>query len=272
MRKFSVCTFACFLVMSFLFESGAFAQNFFLLSGLKGCESVMIPLRNECNNVNGRKNSACEMQGKCDLDKQIEQIAKYKAGIERLNAGQVADADRSTFTTDMAILKADLDASKKDAQANERAARECVDARQAVYEFFGRNVIPDTERAASDANDRRKVLLEELDKAKELLQKTRDRRDELADADAEKDRERWDEYVKMRDEYEKNNASYREAEAKLTEFNGMYGGEIDRYADRLLTYYKSEQEGHTTAIEEQKTRAENCGKLEYLSYPEVPTN
>jgi hypothetical protein len=172
----------------------------------------------------------------------------------------------------MANLNAELDARKKDAEANERAARECVDARQAVYEFFGRNVIPDTERAASDANDRRKVLLEELDKAKELLQKTRDRRDELAGADAEKDRERWDEYVKMRDEYEKNSASYREAEAKLTEFNGMYGGEIDRYADRLLTYYKSEQEGHTTAIEEQKTRAENCGKLEYLSYPEVPTN
>ncbi|MBK6958369.1 MAG: hypothetical protein IPH22_08245 [Nitrosomonas sp.] len=70
----------------------------------------------------------------------------------------------------------------------------------------------------------------------------------------------------MKDEYEKNAIAYREAEAKLAEFNRTHGDDIPRYSAQLVNYYKSEQVGHNNAIEEQKNRSENCGKLEYMSY------
>jgi len=252
--------------VSSFFTSVALAQNFYELSGKKGCDSVMESRRNECEDLNAKKERACEMQGRCDLDKQIAQIAEYKAASERLNSGQIADADRDSFKESIEKMKAELEDRKKDAEANERAARECADARHAVYDFFGDRVIPDTEHAASEAKDRRKDLLEQLDKAEVLQHASKDKRDELEGADPEKDKERWDEYQKMRDEYEKNASAYREVEAKLAEFNRSHGDDIDSGAQRLVTYYRSEQNGHSTAIEEQKTRAVNCGKLEYLSY------
>ncbi|MGH8554658.1 MAG: hypothetical protein ACREUD_03685 [Gammaproteobacteria bacterium] len=266
MRILGVRTLACSVVVSSLFASGALAHNFYELSGKTGCDSVMESRRSECNDLNAKKDRACQMQGRCDLDKHIAQIAEYKAAVERLNSGQIAEADRDSFKASIEKMKAELDARKNDAEANERAARECADARQAVYDFFGDDVIPDTESAARQANDRREDLLEEIDKAEVLQQAAKDKRDGLAGADPETDRTRWDEYVKMRDEYEKNAAAYRETEARLTEFNRTHGDDIDRYVGRLVAYYGSEQVGHKTAIEEQKNRTENCGKLEYMSY------
>lgn len=261
-----MCTLACAVVVSSLFASGVLAQNFYELSGRAGCDSVMDSHRSECNDLNAKKERACQMQGRCDLDKHIAQIAEYKAAVERLNAGQIAEADRESFKASIEEMKAELDARKSEAEANERAARECADARQAVYDFFDDDVIPDTERAASEAKERREGLLEELDKAEVLQQAAKDKRDQLADADPEKDKTRWEEYVKMRDEYEKNAAAYREAEARLAEFNRTHGDDIDGGVKRLVAYYNSEQAGHKTAIEEQKNRSENCGKLEYMSY------
>jgi len=258
MRILGIRTLACSVVVSSLFASGALAQNFYELSGKKGCDSVMESRRSECEGLNAKKERACEMQGRCDLDKHIAQIAEYKAAVERLNSGQIADADRDSFKKSIEKMKAELDARKNDAEANQRAARECADARQAVYDFFGDHAIPDTDRAAGEAKDRRKDLLEELDKAEVLQRAAKDKRDELADADPEK--------VKMRDEYEKNAAAYRAAEARLAEFNRTHGDDIDSGVQRLVAYYRSEQSGHSTAIEEQKNRSEKCGKLEYLSY------
>jgi hypothetical protein len=68
-----------------------------------------------------------------------------------------------------------------------------------------------------------------------LQRAAKDKRDELAGAGPEKDKARWDEYAKMRDEYENNAAAYHEAEAKLTEFNGTYGDDTDRYVTRPST-------------------------------------
>lgn len=261
-------TLAWSVVMLPLFASSALAQHFYELAGNRGCDSVMESRRSECNDLGARKDSACEVVGSCDLDKHIEQIAEYKAAVERLNASpsQIAEADRESFKTSIEEMRSELDARKAEAEGNERAARECADARQAVYDFFGNDVIPDTESAGRDANDRRKGLLEELDKAEVLQRAAKDKRDALADADAEKDRARWDEYVQMRDEYEKNAAAYREAEAKLAEFTDTHGKDIDSGVQRLVAYYKSEQDTHKIAIEEQKNRSENCGKLEYMSY------
>jgi hypothetical protein len=266
MRILGVRTLACSVVVSSLFASGALAQNFYELSGKTGCDSVLELRRSRCNDLNANKDRACQMQGRCDLDKHIAQIAEYKTAVERLDSGQVAEADRGSFKESIEKMKKELDARKNDADANERAARECADAREDVYDFFDDDVIPDTERAAKEANDRREDLLEELDEAEVLQTSAKDKRDELEGANPETDRTRWDEFVKMQGEYEKNAAAYREAEVRLAEFNRTHGEDIGRYVERLVAYYKSEQVGHRTAIEEQKNRSENCAKLEYMSY------
>lgn len=266
MRRFGVRTLACSVVVLSLLASGALAQNFYELSGRTGCDSVIESRRGKCGDLNAYKDRVCQMQGSCDFDKHLAQIAEYKAAMERLESGQLAEADRGSFKESIDKMKAELDARRKEADGNERAARECADGRQAVYDFFDGDVVPDTERAANEAKDRRKGLLNEIDKAEVLQRAAKDKRDELAGADPEKDRARWDEYVKMRDEYERNAAAYREAETKLAEFNRTHGDDIDRYLERLVAYYRSEQVGHRTAIEEQKNRSENCGKLAYLSY------
>jgi hypothetical protein len=266
MRRPGLCALICLVAVSPWWASGAHAQNFYELSGKTGCDSVMASFVSECNTLNATKTRACANTGSCDLDKHIAQIADYKEAVRRLGAGEIADADRDSFEDGIEKTRAELDARKADADANERAARECADARQAVYDFFDDKVIPDTQRAADDANKLRQNLLENLDKAEVLQSAAKDKRDELAGADPETDSARYDEYVKMQQEYDNNAAAYRDAEAKLAEFKTTHGDDIDRYVARLVDYYKSEQTGHKTAIEEQKNRSENCGKLEYLSY------
>jgi hypothetical protein len=266
MRTSGLLMLACCVILSSLLTSGALAQNFYELSKNTGCGSVMASLQSECNTLNSNKDRACASGGSCDLDKHIAQISEYKEAQRRLDANEIADADRDSFGQSIQNMKAELDDRKADAEANERAARECADARQAVYDFFDNKVIPDTQRAADDANEHRKSLLEELDKAEVLQRSAKDKRDELAGVSPETDSERYAEYVRMQEEYDRTAAAYREAEASLAEFNSTYGDDIERYVAQLVDYYKSEQAGHKTAIEEQKTRSENCGKLEYMSY------
>jgi hypothetical protein len=248
-----------------LVASTAFAQDFHELAGKQGCDSVMESRRSECQRLNDTKEKACAVQGSCDLDKQIAQVADYQAAIAKRDGGQINDADRDALQKNIDDMKRELDARKDDAQSNERAARDCADARQAVYDFFGMTM-HETESAGRNAAERRQALLDALDRAEVLQKAAKDRRDALADAKAEEDRERWDEYVAMQDQYENNAGAYREAEAKLAEFKGTYGNDIDDAIQRLVNYYNSEQTGHRTAIEEQKNRGEKCGKLEYLSY------
>ncbi len=265
MHILSIHWLACLVVASSLFPSGAFAQNFYELAKKENCESVMDSLRGECNTLNTKKDGVCKMQGSCDLEKQIKEIAIYRADVKRLSSGEIAEADRNAFKESIEKMKAQLDARKQDATANERAARECADARQAVYDFFNDKVIPQTDRAAREAMDRREGLLEQLDKAEVLQRAAKDQRDKLAGVDPEKDKARWDEYIKMRDEYDKNAATYREVEARMAEANRKHGPDTDRNVQDMLKYYKGKQEGHKIEIEQQKDRSEKCGKLEHLS-------
>jgi hypothetical protein len=258
---------AASIVMMCLLTSGASAQNFYELSQKKGCESVMASHRSECVDLNNKKELACKSaSGTCDLARHMEQIAEYKADVERLNRGEIAEADRESFKARIEKTRAELDQRKRDAEANERSARGCADARQAVYDFFDDDVIPDTERAAADAKKQRETLLDELDATEVLQASARSKRDELAGASPETDRARYDEHVRMQAEYEKHAAAYRDSEKKLADFNQTYGKDIDHDLKGLLDYYKEEQEGHKIAIEEQKNRSENCAKVEYLSY------
>jgi hypothetical protein len=246
--------------------SPAHAQNFYALAKQKGCESVMPTLQSECQKLNDAKNKPCESQGTCEIDEHQSQIAEYKDGRQRLESGDLNESDKSSVQAAIDKIKGELDARKAAAEANERLARSCADARQAVYDFFSSKVIPDTDRAVSDAVSRRKTLIEELDKAKDNARTAKDKRDTLADADPEKDKARWEEFNKAKDEYDKATEAARQAENNLGQFNSASGDDPADGGKRLLDYYKSEQDGHKIAIEEQKLRAENCGKVEYMSY------
>jgi hypothetical protein len=49
----------------------------------------------------------------------------------------------------------------------------------------------------------------------------------------------------------------------------MYGQRaayIEQDVKPLIAYYEEKQKGHRIAIEGQKDRAENCAKVEYMSY------
>jgi len=244
----------------------AHAQNFYALAKEKGCESVMPSLRDECEKLDGAKSKACASEGNCEIGEHQSQIAEYKDAKERLEKGEVNESDKATLQTRIDKMKGELDARKAAAEANERAARSCADARQAVYDFFGSKVMPETDRAASDAASRRKTLVEELEKAKDNARAAKDERDTLAGADPETDRARWEEYNKAKDEYDGATEAARQAENNLGQFNSASGDDPADGGKRLLDYYKREQEGHKIAIDEQKLRSENCGKVEYMSY------
>ena len=141
-----------------------------------------------------------------------------------------------------------------------------MDGRQAVYDFFDKEVIPATMQAAAEAKTEREGLLEGLRQAEGAQASAKTKRDDLAAADPEKDRTRYDEYVKAQGEYETNTAAYRDAENKLGQFNSMNGKDIDHDVNGLIMYYKEEQEGHKIAIDQEKNRFENCDKVASMSY------
>jgi hypothetical protein len=127
-------------------------------------------------------------------------------------------------------------------------------------------VIPATSKAAAEAKTHREELLKELENAKALQASAKDRREDLAGANPETDRARWDDYVKAEAEYETNTAAYREAENNLGQFNSFHGDDIDYYLNKLISYYRDEQADHKIQIDQQKNIYETCEKVAGMSY------
>src|SRR5690348_17966218 len=115
MRTSGLLMLACCVILSSLLTSGALAQNFYELSKNTGCGSVMASLQSECNTLNSNKDRACASGGSCDLDKHIAQISEYKEAQRRLDANEIADADRDSFGQSIQNMKAELDDRKADA-------------------------------------------------------------------------------------------------------------------------------------------------------------
>jgi hypothetical protein len=258
---------ACSAVVPFLFAGGALAQNFHALSQQEHCESVMEQERlyPKCKALNKEKDEVCK-PGVCDIDAHAKQIEKYKADVARLAAGGIEDAERGLLEASIAQTKAELDQRKSDAATQSQATNKCVVARQNVYDFFENQVIPATLKAAAEANTLHDQLRKELDNAKALQASAKDRREDLAGADPETDRARYDEYVRAEAEYETNTAAYREAENNLGQFNSFHGDDIDYYVNRLITYYREEQADHKIQIDQQKNIYETCEKVAGMSY------
>ena len=229
--------------------------NFYEQADKKGCSSIITERgQDECTRVQRAKDDACRVPVDCDVDKQERTIAKYKEAKDRLDRGQVADADKDKLKDTVRALKDELDVRKDDARKGTSIAQGCVTARENVQKWFVETGIPLTERVRDDA----------LRIRKELLDKLADAQRKQSDAKSKRDAKPGDSNAQS--EYDRATDEMRSAEKALEQFNNKYGKDIERYASKLVDHYRSEKESHERPLSEVRNRVENCKKVDNMSY------
>lgn len=229
--------------------------NFYEQADKRGCSSIITDRgQDECARVQRAKDDACKVPVDCDVDKHERTIAKYKEAKERLDRGQVADADKDKLKDTIRALKDELDARKDDARKGTSIAQGCVTARENVQKWFMETGIPLTERTRDDA----------LRIRKELLDKLADAQKKQAEAKSKRDAKPGDSSAQS--EYDRATDEMRNAEKALEQFNNKYGKDIERYASKLIDHYRSEKESHERPLTEARNRIENCKKVDNMSY------
>jgi hypothetical protein len=229
--------------------------NFYDQADKKGCASIITERgQDECARVQRVKDEACSAPVQCDVDKQERLIATYKEAKDRLDRGQVADADKDKLKETVQRLKDQLDRAKAAAREGTSAAERCVRAREDVQKWFAETGIRLTEQTRDDA----------LRLRKDLLDKLADAQQKQADAKAKRDAKPGDSSAQS--DYDRANDEMRNAEKALEQFNNKYGKDIERYASRLIDQYKAEKESHERPLTEARNRVENCKKVDNMSY------
>ena len=229
--------------------------NFYDQADKKGCASIITERgQSDCAAVQRRKDDLCSVPVDCDPDRQEKTIAKYKEAKERLDSGKVNDSDKDKLKDSVRDLKDELDRRKDAARRGTSDAQACVRAREDVQKWFMETGIPLTERTRDDALRLRKDLLDKLSDAQR----------KQADAKSKRDAKPGDSSAQS--EYDRATEEMRNAEKALEQFNNKYGKDIERYASRLIDQYKSEKESHERPLSEARNRAENCKKVDNMSY------
>jgi len=229
--------------------------NFYEQADKKGCASIITERgQDECTRVQGAKDDACSVPVECDVNKQERLIARYKEAKERLDRGEVADADKEKIKDTVRLLKEALDASKDAARSGTSKAQGCVTARENVQKWFMETGIRLTEQTRDDA----------LRLRKDLLDKLADAQRKQADAKAKRDAKPGDSSAQS--DYDRATDEMRNAEKALEQFNNKYGKDIERYASRLIDQYQAEKESHEKPLTEARNRVENCKKVDNMSY------
>jgi hypothetical protein len=229
--------------------------NFYEQADKKGCSSIITERgQDECARVQRAKEDACNIAAECEVDKQERTIAKYKDAKDRLDRGQVSDADKDKLKEAVRLLKDDLDGRKDKARANISVAERCVRAREDVQKWFMETGIRLTERTRDDA----------LRLRKDLIDKLADAQRKQADAKSKRDAKPGDSSAQS--DYDRATDEMRNAEKALEQFNNKYGKDIERYASRLIDQYKAEKESHERPLSEARNRVENCKKVDNMSY------
>jgi len=101
--------------------------NFYEQADKKGCASIITERgQDECARAQRAKDDACSVPVQCDVDKQERLIATYKEAKERLDRGQVADADKDKLKETVRTLKEQIDANKDAARSGTSTAQGCV--------------------------------------------------------------------------------------------------------------------------------------------------
>ena len=196
----------------------------------------------------------CSVPVECDVDKQERTIAKYKEAKERLDSGQVADADKDKLKDAVRVLRDALDTAKNGARRGTSDAQACVTGRENVQKWFMETGIRLTEQTRDDA----------LHLRNDLLDKLADAQRKQSDAKAKRDAKPGDSSAQS--DFDRASDEMRNAEKALAEFNDKYGKDIERYASRLIDQYKAEKESHERPLTEAKNRVDNCKKVDNMSY------
>jgi hypothetical protein len=192
--------------------------NFCEQADKKGCASIITERgQSDCAAVQRAKDDACRVSVECDVDKQERLIAKYKDAKDRLDRGQVADADKDKLKETITAYKEQLDLAKDGARKGTSYAQSCVDTREAVHKWFSETGIRLTEQTRDDALRQRKDLLDRLADAQRKQADAKSKRDaKPGDSNAQSD-------------YERATDEMRNAEKALEQFNTKYGKDIERY-------------------------------------------
>ena len=246
-----------FMTLIMTLTAAAYAEeyNFYEQADLKGCLSVITKSgQEECARVQKAKDDACMVSVETNVDKQVRTIATYNETKDRLDRGQVADADKDKLKETVRLLKEQLDTVREDARRGISIAQNCVTARENVQKWFMETGIPLTERTRDDALRIRKDLLDQLANTQK----------KQADAKSNRDAKPGDSSAVS--EYDRATDEMRNAEKALEQFNNKYGKDIERYASKLIEHYKSEKASHETPLTEAKNRVENCRKIADMSY------
>ncbi|MEO7729687.1 MAG: hypothetical protein ABIY55_01855 [Kofleriaceae bacterium] len=229
--------------------------NFYEQADNKGCSSIITErAQDECGRVQRAKDEACSIPVECDVDRQERLIAKYKEAKDRLDRGQVADADKDKLKDTVRTLKEQLDGNKEGARKSTSFAQTCVRTREDVQKWFSETGIRLTEQTRDDALRLRKDLLDKLSDA------------QRKQADAKSKREAKPNDSGAQSDYDRASEEMRNAEKALEQFNSKYGKDIERYASKLIDQYKAEKESHERPLTEARNRVENCKKVDNMSY------
>jgi hypothetical protein len=229
--------------------------NFYEQADKKGCSSIITERgQSDCTAVQKRKDEACSVPVECDFDKHERLVAKYKEAKDRLDRGQVADADKDKLKDTVRTLKEQLDGNKEAARRGTSVAETCVRTREDVQKWFAETGTRLTEQTRDDALRLRKDLLDKLSDAQR----------KQVDAKAKRDAKPGDSSTQS--DYDRATEEMRNAEKALEQFNNKYGKEIERYASRLIDQYKAEKESHERPLSEAKNRVDNCKKVDNMSY------
>jgi hypothetical protein len=229
--------------------------NFYEQADKRGCESIITERgQSDCAAVQKRKDEACNVAIECEVDKQERAIAKYKEAKERLDGGQVNEADKDKLASTVRDLKDELDQRKEAARKGASLAEACVRAREEVQKWFMETAISLTERTCDDS----------LRLRRDLLDKLADTQKKQADAKAQRDANSGDSSAQS--DYDRTTSDMRDAEKALEQFNSKYGKDIERYASKLIDHYKAENASHEKPLQESKNRTENCKKIDNMSY------
>src|SRR5262245_43140348 len=154
-------------IMAAMVGVGVAAQaaeyNFYEQADRKGCASIITERgQSDCAAVQRRKDELCSVPVDCDPDKQEKTIAKYKEAKDRLDRGQVADADKDKLRVSVRDRKDELNRRKDQARRGTSDADGCVTARENVQKWFAETGIRLTEQTRDEALRIRKDLLDKL--------------------------------------------------------------------------------------------------------------
>jgi hypothetical protein len=248
-----------------LLSQGSWAndKNFKAAADQSGCKSLITKEGiEECQKVQGAKNTACNRPSTCELSRQEEWARAYDELYRWWgNEGNKLLPDNS-FKSDkqrqMRDLVDKLVNGRTAATAGVTIANECIQARNAVQKWFENVAIPLTERTRNELVPIRRGLVDKFNETKTKREEAKKKYDDKPNDDG------------LRREWEAARDANIEAGRKLDEFDKTYGPDIQYYYDKLISHYQSEKTNHDRPSQQAENRLATCEKTVKIEWKRLP--